>query len=262
MTDAEIIALVRSATIPLDEFIHRVRYGYRGAPYNEKATAYYKAWAAARQVGPTPPPPPPTPPPAVDNSLGKAWIFMAQEPDRAIWYPSYYGIAFTADPAYPKPSASTLSILRSRGQRIRSWCDCHSTFPATAISMAVSLGLDGWIGEGESAPACQVAFDAGAQLVIGNLSALTEAQKDWIRRGKSVWINELYLNQDESRAQREDWMNLPVAGRCIASYDASGEAATGKRFPVSEYLRLGKFQRLRDSFYDPGSTDEDRHLLP
>lgn len=214
--------------------------------------------------------PPPAPPPSgLDLSLGRAWVVMAQNPEKAMWYPPYYGIMFTADVGvdehgrknYPWPSAEQVKWHKDRGQRVRSWCDCHATFPDAAKEMARELGLDGWVGEGESAPAFQVAVDAGADLVIVNLSALTESQKKVIADGKVRVMNELYLNQDYSRAQREDWMNLPVCGRLVACYDASNEAATGKRLAFGEYLSIGKFRAHVDSFYDPGATDDDRRLV-
>jgi hypothetical protein len=177
-------------------------------------------------------------------------------------YPSYYGGLFTADDAYERPSRSLLDQWRQQGRRLRSWCDCHSTFPDTAKKMASDLGLDGWCGEGESAPAFQVAADAGAELVVINISALTPDQKEkYLRPRKLVAINELYLNQDESRADRENWEGLPIAGRCVAMYDASGEADTGKRYPFTGYTQRGLFAPHHDSVYDPGATDEDRRAV-
>lgn len=211
-----------------------------------------------------PPPPPPTPPapPNYDVSLGHCWIVMAQEPDRVVNFPSYFGAMFTADRAYDRPSAQTIQTLRGRGQRIRSWCDCHSTFPDDAKKMAHDYGFDGWCGEGESSGAFQVGVDANAELMIINLSALTPDQVEkYLRTRRTVAINELYLNQDASRADRENWQGLPIAGRLVACYDAAGEASTGRRFPMSEYIGIGKYAPHHDSFYDPGATDTDRGLV-
>lgn len=207
-------------------------------------------------------PPPPPPPAGPDLSRGQSWIVMAQEPHKALMFPAYYGVMFTADRAYERPSAELLRELRRRGQRVRSWCDCHTTFPDEAKAMARSLGLDGWCGEGESAPAFQVALDAGADLVIVNLTALTDEQLQRIDGVHVQVVNELYLNQDEGRERWESWHDRPVSGRLVACYDAAGEApGTGKRMPFSEYVRRGRFQPHRDSFYDPGATDADRALV-
>jgi hypothetical protein len=213
-----------------------------------------------------PPPPAPVPPPVAyyDVSLGFSWVCMAQEPHKALMYPAYYGVLFTANvPPYEAPSSSLLQQLRAQGRRLRSWCDCHGTYPDDAKKMASDLGLDGWCGEGESAGAFQVAMDAGAELVIINLSALTPDQKEkYLRPRKTCVINELYLNQDASRADRENWEGLPIAGRMVACYDASSEASTGQRLPFSYYLERGKYAARHDSFYDPGATDDDRQAVP
>jgi hypothetical protein len=202
--------------------------------------------------------PPPDPHPMPDVSFGRNWICMAQEPTKALWYPARFGIAFTADPAYEKPSFAQLAEHIKRGQRIAVWCDCHSTFPDQADHVRKQLNADLVIGEGESAAAFQVALDAGLRMAWINISALTGAQKDAIRDGAIITPNELYLNQDSSRADRENWENLPIPGRLIACYDASGEASTGRRFAFDEYVHLGKWSPTVDSFYDPGATDQDR----
>jgi hypothetical protein len=219
----------------------------------------WKLVKSYRKAPPKPVPPIPPPPHEYDVSLGFSWVFMAQEPAKALMYPSYYGVLFTADDAYERPSQQLLKQLRDQGRRVRSWCDCHSTFPDTAKQMAADLGLDGWCGEGESAGAFQVAMDAGAELIVINISALTPDQKEkYLRPRKTTAINELYLNQDESRADRENWEGLPIAGRCVAMYDAAGEASTGKWLPFSYYVEHGKFSPHHDSVYDPGATDADR----
>ena len=209
---------------------------------------------------PTPPPPFPSPPPKPypDVSLGRNWVCMAQEPEKALWYPARFGVAFTADHAYTRPSLEQVAMHKGRGQRTAAWCDCHSTFPDEAKHLVQLLDLDFVIGEGESAAAFQVALDADLRMAWVNLSALTGAQKDAIRDGKIVTPNEHYLNQDASRAARENWEGLPVPGRLIACYQASGEASTGRYFSFDEYVQLGKWNPSTDSFYDPGASDEDR----
>lgn len=224
-----------------------------------------KAWLRHWGQPPTPQPPPV---PIEDLSLGMGWIVMAENPQKALWYPAHYGVMFTADVGvnehgqknYPWPSREQIAEHKRRGQRVFSWCDCHSTFPESAIAMMHELGLDGWCGEGESAPAFQRALDAGAKLVIVNMSALTEEQVARID-AKHVWvIAELYKNQDEGRY--DNWRNRPVSGRLVACYDAAGEAPGGHRKPFREYLNAGLFLAHRDSVYDPGSTDDDRRLVP
>jgi hypothetical protein len=230
--------------------------------YNKEASNWWKGLARLQSIGvpitlpatPAPAPAPAAAPtPTIDLSPAYSWILMAQEPDKALIYPPYYGIAFTADSAYPKPSTSLISQLRSRGQRVRSWCDCHSTMPPVAIKMAQDYGLDGWIGEGESAYAFDNAYAAGARIIVGNLSALRYDQQALIATGKVLWTNELYLNDDPTLATRENWMTLPVAGRTVACYHG---------YSFQNYLDLGKYRAHIDSFYDPGATDDDRRLVP
>jgi hypothetical protein len=216
-----------------------------------------------RKAPPKPPTPAPPPPHNYDVSIGFSWIVMAQEYRKIEMYPPYYGVMYTADSAYERPTADFIQRMKQQGRRQRSWCDCHSTFPDTAKKMAADLGLDGWCGEGESAPAFQVGVDAGAELMLINISALTPDQKEkYLRTRKTVAINELYLNQDSSRASRENWENLPIAGRLIACYDATSEASTGRYFSYAEYASIGKYAHHHDSFYDPGAKDVDRQAIP
>lgn len=219
-----------------------------------------------RKLHGAPPPivlPVPSPSPMPDVSIGRNWVCMAEGVEKALWYPPRFGIAYTADRSYAKPSAAQIRELAERGHRQTVWCDCHSTFPDEAKHVASQLGLDPAkvIGEGESAAAFQVALDAGLVMAWINISALTAAQKEKIRDGTIVCPNELYLNQDESRAGRENWENLPIPGRLIACYDAKGEASTGRRFSFDEYVNLGKWSSTTDSFYDPGATDDDRRKV-
>lgn len=216
-----------------------------------------------RKEHPKPPPPLPPAPHDYDVSLGYSWVVMAENTEKIRMYPPYYGGMFTADHAYDKPSPSLIQWLKDQGRPTRSWCDCHTTFPDEAKKMARDLGLDGWCGEGESANAFQAGVDAGAELMIINLAAVTDDQKEkYIRPRKTVCINELYLNQDETRADRENWQNLPIAGRLTAEYDAAGESDTGKRYPFPDYLARGKYAAHHDSNYDPGATDADRSAVP
>lgn len=211
---------------------------------------------------PIPYPVPPTPlPPHVNLDIARRKVFMAQETEKARMYPQHMGFWFTADRGYPRPSPDLINYLKGRGQFVGAWCDCHSTFPDEAKQMVSSMGLDAWCGEGESAAAFQVALDAKAPTAVINISAITGPQKEAIRNGIIVVTNELYLNQDASRAARENWENLPVASRTTASYNAKGEADTGRAFPMSEYISIGKWTPHNDCFYDPNSEDSDRRLV-
>jgi hypothetical protein len=259
-TEQEIITEIKkaawSASITVDEWIKRVR---TNPSYAWTKTAWYRELKAAeklRSLGQPAPVPPPPPPPA---NAGSSWILMGENPEKALWYPTYYGIAFTADVGindntgqknYPWPSAATVKTLKDRGQRVRAWCDCHSTMPDSAYQMSDSLGLGGVIGEGESAGAFDNAYNAGMRLMVGNISALRDDQL--VKIGPEVtWINELYLNDDPSI--QENWRNRPVVGRLVACYHG---------YPFQNYLNLGKYRPGIDSFYDPGATDADRYLVP
>lgn len=258
-TESELLAAASAAakltTISADEYLRRVAMNQN---YGYKSTQWYKALSALEAIkhlepAPAPLPPPAPPPTEIDLSPARSWVFMAEEPEKALLYPPYYGIAFTADDAYPRPSSSLISQLKGRGQPTRSWCDCHATMPSAAIKMASDLGLDGWIGEGESDYAFDNAYKAGAKIIIGNLEALRDDQRALIATGKVLFTNELYLNDDPTLADRENWMNLPVAGRTVACYHG---------YPFQNYLDLGRYSAHQDSFYDPGATDEDRRLVP
>ena len=241
MTAAEqhALDLIYKAKVTPEEWCRRIEKGRRGKPYNYEATNYYQALVTLRGVGA----PPVVSAPPSNLDIGRSIIFLAQDPGDWLASPTYYKLAITADPAYRHfYTADFIRRARAQGRRLYAWCDCHTTFPDAAKQMVVDLGLDGWYGECESAPAFGVGYAAGAPAMVGNLSALRPDQLALVAQGRQVVTVELYRNCQPG--QQPDWRNANrgVAGNCVAFYkDADCKAVGWEAYP--------DFVAYRDSIY-------------
>lgn len=196
-------------------------------PYAYEGTPNYKAqvlmWQAAHAL------PAPTPEP---SHLGQAQsvLILADNPWPALDSPPHYQFWVTADREYQTSIDGFIAAAKKQKRRIRAWCDCHTTFPPAAKRMVESYNLDGWAGEGESSQAFQVAYEAGAQVAVVNMSALTEAQCDLISTGLIVVTAELYRNKQPNMVP--DWRGAQngVGSNCGATYQSDKEGAVAKDF--------------------------------
>lgn len=254
MTEAE--RLAQSASITPEEWCKRIRDGYRGKPYAFKATNYYKALVELRKVGPTPPPPPPPP----NDALApyRSVLFMGQNPLDALQAPSYYKVAFTADPAYDGyATADAAAQLKANGHAVYVWYVPTEVTKDHADAVAQRLGALFVIGQCESSDQFDASIRHGRIAMVGNLSALYGSQLNQVAAGKAIVISELYRNCQPD--QEPDWKNANngVAGSCVACYGDGGCT----RMPLSQYVADGMFVPHRDSLYGPGLTSDDYKTL-
>jgi hypothetical protein len=236
------------------------RDGYNGKPYAFETTPTYKAavdlYEATHMAAPPPPPPPP------DNSLARSWLILGQDPELALNSPWYYKLAVTADPAYRQfLTSSFLNSARAQGRTIFSWCDSKpsgGTPPSVAIQVMRDYGLDGWMGEGESAAAFDNVLAHNGKVAVVNLSALRPDQLQAIKERRILVTVELYRNCNG--AQQPDWKNVNegVGGNCIAVYRDSQCGGMS----LQRYLADGMFVGHRDSVYGPQCTADDYRQLP
>lgn len=226
MTDAEIVAKVRGATIPLDEWCKRIRDGYKGKPYNYKATAYYKALAAARQVGPGPPPGPgPTPNPLAAKIQNV--VYCAQHPLSALGAPPHFKPALTADPGYASfVTQFVVAALKGRFGTCGAWFVQTQVSVQHARDFVAQYGLDFLIFQGETSEEYATAIEQGAHLMVGNANSWTGPQQtDAINRcnaGTLAFAQEAYTNTGGPWPENTGSAGVPAASLVIGVYqDAS-----------------------------------------
>jgi hypothetical protein len=215
---------------------------------------------AAISGGNTPPPNPN--PPAGDLSDVQGRMFLAQEPLDCLQAPSYMVPVCTADLGYRHYySSSVIQQLKDRFGKVEAWCDCKpgQTDYSVAVQMVADLNLNGpaW-GECEAAAAFDNCYNQGGRRMIGNLSALTDAQLAKVAADNAHVTSELYRNV--MPWQLPDWKNSTgVGGNAIACYASSSEGAT--YYPVSRYISEGLYVSRRDSVYAVGLKTADWQAL-
>ncbi len=220
MTDHEIVQLIRSASISLDEWVKRVRYGYKGAPYNEKATAYYKALAAARAVSPPPPPPPPPPSGGAIQNI----IYCAQGPLEALHCTKPgFKPALTADPGYASfVTPSVVSSLKAHFGTCGAWFVQTQVSQSHALDFVRAYGLDFLIYQGETSEEYRTAIEMGARLMVGNANSWTDAQRaDATARcnaGSLAFAQESYTNTGGPWPNATGSAGVPAASLVIGVY--------------------------------------------
>lgn len=254
------VALAAQASWHPKKVFEATRTGYPpGKPYDYETTPTFKAavalWEAMHAAEPAPPRP-------GDVSLAQSWLILGQDPELALNSPRYYKLAVSADPAYRGfLTPSFLSAARSQGRTVYSWCDSKpsgGTPPEVAIQVMRDYGLDGWMGEGESAAAFDNVLAHGGKVAVVNLSALRADQLQAIKDRRILVTNETYYNCN--RGLRPDWKNVNegVGGNCLAVYGDSQCSF----FSVEEQVAKGLFVPRRDSWYGPGISAEAYRAMP
>jgi len=209
------------------------------------------------------PPPDPQPVPGVNLEPARNVAFFASVTDDAIQYfcrlPKTWKAAFTADPAYPVTDQQ-IAAVKASGHRAYSWCDCRTTLPPSAMSMARDRGLSGWYGQGESTYEFDVAvsypYPAKPTAIVGNLTALRADQLAQVSHADVLFINETYYNVQPNL--KPDWRgaNHGVGGNCWACYASASEGAVYT--PID-----ARFNKATDSVYTEGMLAADwAALLP
>lgn len=162
-------------------------------------------------------------------------LFASNDPLAALYAPTKYAVALSADPYYrPVATSAVVQTLRTKGHRVYSWCDCDATPASEAIAMKNRLGLDAWIGQAENSIQATHAWAYGAPIVVGQLAALSLMQKADILDGSVLWIEEHYWNK-MPWVQR-DYQGLPVKAGCIGIFHEAG--ATFRT--ISDYKAAGR----------------------
>jgi hypothetical protein len=204
--------------------------------------------------------------PSLDLSLVQNVLILADDPWPALSSPTKYKIWVTADLGYRHiySDGSFISQAKAQGRQVWSWCDCKAvlgtgTAPEVAIEMADTYDLDGAAGEGEHSAAFESGLDAGMEVFVVNLSALTEAQLDLVNGNDAIVTAELYLNKEPNHVV--DWKNCTgVGSNCGATYESAGEPATAT--PIDTYATYPNAVYPTMSWYCGGNPKPDFARLP
>ena len=248
------VQLLWEATIGMDEFVRRCREGWKGAPYNYKATKIYQGVEEIRAA----PPPPPPPPPSDQLAPYRSLLIMGQDPLDALQAPAYYRVLFTADPAYDGwATESAANALRTAGHGVGVWYVPTEVSKARADDMAARLGTSFIIGQCETADQFDASVAHGRKAMVGNLSALRSDQLAKVAYSERIVIPELYRNCNGN--QQPDWKNANagIPGNCIAVY-GDGDC---QRMPLAQYIADGMFVAHHDSVYGPQMLAADWAVL-
>jgi hypothetical protein len=204
--------------------------------------------------------------PTLDLGLVQNVLILADDPWPALQSPAKYKVWVTADLGYRHiyEDGGFIQAAKDQGRQVWSWCDCKAvlgtgTAPEVAIDMAAEYGLDGAAGEGEHSAAFQSGLDAGMEVFVVNLSALTEDQLELVNGNDSIVTAELYLNKEPGHVV--DWKNCPgVGSNCGATYASSSEGAVAT--PIDTYASYPNAVYPTMSWYAGGSPKPDFARLP
>lgn len=211
------LAHALSANVRAEVWLRNVVQGkykdWRRTEWGVALTALDDARTITRRR-PTPIAPGPTPPVPARDDRALYVVFCAQEASLALQAPPHYKIALSADPAYRDDNAAALPKLRAQGRTVAGWCDCRSdgTPAAVGVSYVHGMGLDYFIGQGESAAEFDDARSQGAQVIVGNLTALRGEQTNVIAGGEVAWIQEDYWCEGWARYPESPLITAYCAG--------------------------------------------------
>jgi len=211
---------------------------------------------------PDPPLPVPNPPGPVTPSLawGQCWFVIAQNYQAATAGPGYFGRAFVADRAYPRPSVAEVQAYKSAGIRTAGWGDSRpasdgdGTSPQQIVAMCNDLHLDRPMFQAElnrEYAAATAMIDQlggnGYPLILNRSQIATDPVQyadlvSRINRGNVFGISECYKNCGWGDP---DWGGLPMAGTLGATYKDGGCPGATQDF----YYSRGLIVPHRDSWY-------------
>lgn len=225
--------------------------------------------AARVEVVRSAPTPNGSPPSLGLDALAQRVVFFANVTEEATdaWLltPKRVRAAITADPSYQGPQVDDL-VRRGKaaGRSISPWCDCREPGgdpPGTPFRAAVAMrqryGLDEPIGQAESPAEYDHAIAAGARILVGNPSALTQTQVDDAiarhARGELAFIGEVYRPDPRYSAR-----GIPISSGLF------GVALDGGLYqPVAEYLAVmpAGFDPTFGVYHAAGLRPADWHAL-
>jgi hypothetical protein len=230
VTDAQkaqdAILHLRRMTVPWKTWEANVKAGkYK----NPGATEGGKAKALLDQIGKAAPVPPPAASP-----FGGIGVFTAWDNNAAIGLPKADWVAIQLDAE--GGGGESVGSLREFGHfaRVFGW---QARPDNAGVQRAVTLGLDGYIGQAESADqyeACLALQVGMPHAMVGNVGAWWDGAR--VKAHGWELILECYENAQPGVWDRLDSKGYPVASTLYGCYDASGEQADGRRVLLSEYL--------------------------
>jgi hypothetical protein len=215
--------------------------------------------------------PNPTPPTqAGDLSDVQRCLFLTDDTSWALDCPNRLLIA-TADLNYRKFYSFDFVQEAIKRDVFRVWCDCHETFPPTALEWLDELELphNYFYGECESAKAFKIAYEAGSRHMIGNLSVLTSDdslqpnpdtnQLGLVKAGKVHITNEYYLCKDPNATY--DWRNANagIGSNATAVYESATEGT--QYYGLVQQASAGKIVPERECHYVAGYMTADWHFV-
>jgi hypothetical protein len=172
----------------------------------------------------------PIPPPSENTltKLAQKVIFCAQAPLSAMGAPPGHTIALTADPAYASfVDDGVIDQLYSRFKLIAAW-GVQTQIPAQAIrDFQARYGLDYCIFQAETSEEYRTAVECGAEVVVGNANAWTDAQREdatsRVYAGELAFSQETYTNLGGPWPKDSSAGGVPAASFCLGVYDGTNE---------------------------------------
>lgn len=173
----------RNTTISADEFLNRVRHGFRDADYAYEKTEWFKALKALEREAKTVPAP--VPPPTHVRRAVRTVYFSAVTDfacQRFADLGSGYTALLSADLNLAVPGGKywatddQLRVLRSGGSLVGSWCDCSATPYHYAEKLYQDRRLDLATGQFESDAEYDELVANGVTFAIGNPANLTASR--------------------------------------------------------------------------------------
>jgi hypothetical protein len=214
----------KKTTISWDEFLRRIKVN---SSYNYRNTEWYKAGLSLEGIKHLEKPPVPKPPQGAELRVkAQKLIFCAQNPLTCMGASSGHIPCLTADEggygSFYNPSV--ISQLRSKFPVIAAW-GVQTQIGAQQIrDFAAKYGLDYCIFQGETDEEYRTAIEAGAQVIVGNPNAWSQASRDDATRrindGQLALSFETYTNEGAPWPEASSSGGVPAASFCLGIYPA------------------------------------------
>lgn len=193
--------------------------------------------------------------PILVNELAQAskrMIFCAQRSEAALQAPHDMPVALTADPSYSAwATPEIVTAFRNQGRRVYAWGVQTQIPPSTITSLRDRLGLDGAIGQGETADEYTTAIQAGFGIIVANPNAWTDVQRAdanaRIARQELAVIGECYTNLGGPWPNQYSAGGVNISSICLGVYDGSRETAGGWDPSVAAYKDNTPVGMFRDA---------------
>jgi hypothetical protein len=216
----------RATSWSWDRYLAEIR---KNPNYKYQGTEWYKAGLDLEKTKSSSPPSPTTPPPASSLAqMSLRMIFCAQRSEAALAAPHGMPVALTADPSYAQwATPAIVADFRAQGRKVYSW-GVQTQIPPSAITgLRDRLGLDGAIGQGETADEYTTAMQAGFGIIVANPNSWSDAQRAdanrRIAKGELAVIGECYTNLGGPWPKDYSAGGVNVSSLCLGVYDGTRE---------------------------------------